>query len=105
MGTTGVLQVTGVKETAAFKVKALKEAGFVNTAETIRCLHCSARYMLLIAPGSGDDAPINILDVGKAIRELTEKVSAEHATGHASDRVMVDREYPVDTSRQKLRPS
>lgn len=105
MGTTGVLQVTGIKETAAFKVKALKEAGFVNTAETIRCLHCSARYMLLIAPGPGENGSFHILDVGKAIRELTEKVSAEHATGHASDRIIVDREYPVVQASHNLRPS
>lgn len=105
MGTTGVLQVTGIKETAAFKVKALKEAGFVNTAETIRCLHCSARYMLFIAPGSGEGDSFNILDVGKAIRDLTEKVSAEHATGHASERVMTDGVYPAVAGSHKLRPS
>lgn len=105
MGTTGVLQVTGIKETAAFKAKALKEAGFVNTAETIRCLHCSARYMLLIAPGPAENGSFHILDVGKAIRELTEKVSAEHATGHASDRIMVDREFPVIQGDRSPEPS
>jgi len=105
MGTTGILQITGLKETAASKIKALKEDGFVNTAETIRCLHCSARYMLLIAPGSGDNALRHILEVGKAIRELTEKVSAEHAMGHVSDRINVDREYPVIQPGQSLRPA
>ena len=99
MSSPGVLQVTGVKESAASKVKTLKTMGFVNTAETVRCIHCSARYLLLIAQSDGDNAPVHILDLGKAIRELAEKVSAEHATGHPSERISVDREIVLEARR------
>jgi hypothetical protein len=99
MATVGMLQVTGIKETAAFSLKALKAVGYINTAETVRCLHCSARYLLLIAPGAGENGSVNILDLGKAIRELTEKVSGEHASGHSSEQIIVDREISVTATR------
>lgn len=99
MASVGILQVTGVKETAAFNLKALKAVGFINTAETVRCLHCSARYLLLLGPSAGENGSVNILDLGKAIRDLTEKVSAEHASGHSSQQIVVDRELPVAARR------
>lgn len=99
MASAGILQVTGIKETAALSLKALKSVGYINTAETVRCLHCSARYLLLIGPNAGENGSVNILDLGKAIRDLTEKVSAEHASGHPSDQIIVDRELPVAATR------
>lgn len=99
MASVGVLQVTGIKETAAFSLKALKAVGFINTAETVRCLHCSARYLLLIGPSLSENPCLNILDLGKAIGELTNKVSAEHADGHSSEQIFVDREFPVAATR------
>jgi hypothetical protein len=105
MGSTGVLQVTGIKETAALKLKALKAAGFINTAETVRCLHCSARYLLLIGLSSSEKPYVNILDLGKAIRDLTEKVSAEHATGHSSERIIVDREFAAAATGRETGPA
>ena len=96
MSSTAVLQVTGVKESAASKLQTLKTMGFVNTADTVRCLHCSARYLLLVNQAAREGAPVHVLDLGKAIRELTEKVSAEHAAGHTSDRITVDRELEVE---------
>lgn len=99
MASAGILQVTGIKETAAFNLKALKAVGYVNTAETVRCLHCSARYLLLIGPSAAENGSVNILDLGKAIRDLTEKVSAEHASGHSSEQIIVDRELPVTATR------
>ncbi len=98
MSSTAVLQVTGVKESAASKLQTLKTMGFVNTADTVRCLHCSARYLLLVNQGARDGAPVHVLDLGKAIRELTEKVSAEHAGGHTSDRITVDRDLAVEAT-------
>lgn len=104
MSSPGVLQVTGIKESAASRVKTLKTMGFVNTAETVRCLHCSARYLLLVAQSQADAAPVNVLDLGKAIRELAEKVSAEHAEGHPSERISVDREIVVEARRAESGP-
>lgn len=99
MATAGMLHVTGIKETAAFSLRALKAVGYINTAETVRCLHCSARYLLLIGPNTGEHGSVNILDLGKAIRDLTERVSAEHASGHSSEQIIVDRELPLSAKR------
>jgi len=88
MSTSGILQVVGIKESAAPAMLPLKAAGFVNTADTVRCLYCRERYMILIDLSNRPD--VNVLDLGKAIRLLVDEATAEHSSGHARDRLTVD---------------
>ena len=91
MATSGILQVVGIKESAAPAMLPLKAAGFVNTADTVRCPHCRERYMILVDLSKGQH--VNVLDLGKAIRLLVDEATAEHSSGHARDRLTV--EYAV----------
>jgi hypothetical protein len=85
-----LLQVIGIKGNAVARIKALEEAGCIPTAETVKCLHCQERYQLLIDPGENAPQEINILDLGQPVHRLVELVSADHASGHVSDLLVVE---------------